>query len=265
MKMVLLFLTCVISVLAGAQMKEGRVVYERTLQMPMRNIANLDPEIAQRIPRSRTDQFELLFADNKSLWQYLPNANADDVTTVSGPGMMIRMSVGNNDITFTDLATGQRLDKRELFDRSFLITDTLTKGNWKMTQESKKILDYTAYKAITQRTVVSPRVSMENGELKRQDVTDTVSVLAWFTPEIPVSAGPDLLGQLPGLILELETNNGQSITRAIEISPKVNVAKIKEPKGGKKMTAVEFQKEREKLAEEMRRNLPAGNIIRMNQ
>ena len=264
MKPVLLLMACVAGLFAGAQMKEGRVVYERTVQIQLPNFRNLDPEMAQRIPRSRTDQFELLFSDNKTLWQYLPSASAEDVTTVAGPGMMIRMAGGTNDVIYTDLVSRSRVDKREMFDRSFLVADSLEKGSWKMTQETKKILGYTAFKAVTQRTVTRPRVTMENGEMKREDVTDTVDVIAWFTPEIPVSAGPDMQGQLPGLILELESNNGQSITRAIEVSPKVNVAKIKEPKGGRKMTAAEFQKEREKMVEEMRRNMPAGNVIRMN-
>jgi predicted metallo-beta-lactamase superfamily hydrolase len=33
---------------------------------------------------------------------------------------------------------------------------------------------------------------------------------------------------------------------------------IKEPKGGKKLTAAEFATEREKLMEEMRKNMPAN-------
>ncbi len=65
------------------------------------------------------------------------------------------------------------------------------------------------------------------------------------------------------MILELDVNNGQSVTKAIEFSPKVAVTKIKEPKDGKHMTAAEFSKEREKMMEEMRKNMPAGNVIRM--
>jgi GLPGLI family protein len=107
-------------------------------------------------------------------------------------------------------------------------------------------------------------MTMENGEMKREVISDTVNVIAWYTTDVPVPAGPAYTGQLPGLILELDVNNGQSITRAIEFSPKVAANKIKEPKDGKKLTAAEFTKEREKLLEEMRKNMPAGNVIRMN-
>jgi predicted metallo-beta-lactamase superfamily hydrolase len=58
-------------------------------------------------------------------------------------------------------------------------------------------------------------------------------------------------------------NNGQCITKAVEFSAKVAANKIKEPGGGKRVTAAEFTKEREKILEEMRKNMPAGNMIRM--
>ena len=69
-------------------------------------------------------------------------------------------------------------------------------------------------------------------------------------------------GQLPGLILELDENNGRTFFKAVEVSPKVSVSKIKEPKDGKKITAAEFDKERDKVMEEMRRNMPNGNGVR---
>ena len=49
-------------------------------------------------------------------------------------------------------------------------------------------------------------------------------------------------------------NNGRNSFKAIEISPKVDVAKVKEPSKGKKATAEEFAKEREKLMQEMMQN-----------
>jgi GLPGLI family protein len=106
-------------------------------------------------------------------------------------------------------------------------------------------------------------MTMENGQMKRDMVADTSRVVAWYTTQVPVPAGPAYAGQLPGLILELDVNNGQSVTKAIEFSPKVAANKIKEPNEGKKMTAAEFSKEREKIMEEMRKNMPQGSTFRM--
>jgi GLPGLI family protein len=107
---------------------------------------------------------------------------------------------------------------------------------------------------------------MVNGEMKREMAMDTTALVAWFATSIPVPAGPqEFGGSLPGLILELDVNNGRTIYKAIELSPKVNLSAIKEPKGGKRMTAAEFSKERDALLEEMRKNNPGGNrTIRIN-
>ena len=130
--------------------------------------------------------------------------------------------------------------------------------------ESKNFLNYKAFKATAQRIGTRMQMSMENGEMKRQQVADTASIIAWFTSDIPVSAGPGTYqGQLPGLILEVEENNGQTVFKAIEVSPKLNASKIKEPKEGKKMTAAEFDKERERVMQEMQKNMPNGMRVRI--
>ena len=54
-------------------------------------------------------------------------------------------------------------------------------------------------------------------------------------------------------------NNGRTSYNAIEFAPKTDVAKIKEPTKGKKMSHAEFVKEREKLMSEMQQN-GGGNM-----
>ena len=109
-------------------------------------------------------------------------------------------------------------------------------------------------------------MNMDNGNLERKEIDDTSTVIAWFATDIPVSAGPaEYQGQLPGLILELDVNNGRQTYKAIEISPKTDVASIKEPAGKKRYTPEEFRKERDKMMEEMQRNNQGGRqVIRMN-
>lgn len=269
MKNILLVTALSFSLYAGAQTKEGKVIYERTIQMgAVRLGGNVPPDIQAQMqaqmPKSRTDQFELLFTSERSLWQYLPSA-ADDGSgnSFSSGGVNIQMRGPSNEITFVDLANGTRLDQREIMDKNFVVTDTVQKLQWKLSDETKTILNFTAHKATATTINQRPRMTMENGEMKREMFNDTVKVVAWYTTDIPVPAGPNYSGQLPGLILELDNNNGQSITKAVEFSPKVSAAKIKEPKDGKKLTAAEFSKERDKMMEEMRKNMPNGNVIRM--
>jgi GLPGLI family protein len=263
MKKLVVFLAVLSSLTGYSQMKEGRVVYERTFQLPAR-IFGGNPDIAAQIPRSRTDQYELLFSNNQSLWQYLPDANGEgdpNTFTANGGGMVIRFAGGSNDISYCNLDKGTRIDQREIADKNYVVTDSVLKLDWKLTGETKQILNFTARKAISQRIGSRMQMTMENGEMKREQVPDTVSIVAWFTTDVPVSVGPTTYqGQLPGLILELDENNGRTSFKAVEVSPKVSVSKIKEPKGGKKITATEFDKERDKVMEEMRRNMPNGQM-----
>lgn len=257
MKKRLLSLSILFSLAVGAQTKEGKVVYERTIQMQIR-IQGMDEEAARRLPRSRTDNFELLFANNQSLWQQLPNADeeANSFGGGGGGGNIMRFNMGMDDIIYLNFETAKRIDKRELNSKSYLVEDSIRKLSWKLTGETKTILGHAAQKATAQRYGKRPQMNMENGVIKRQEVADTSAIVAWFTTDIPVPAGPEFGGQLPGLILELDINKGRIAYKAVELSPKVNTASIKEPKGGKHISAEEYQKESQKVMDEMMKNMP---------
>ena len=255
---------CLISSLVACAQKEGRIVYERVFQLPVRTFRDMDPEIAKQIPKSRTDHYELLFANNQSLWQFLPDASNDGGDhTFGGGGTIIRFAGGNNDVSFHDLTKSTRLDYREVMERSFLVSDSISKLSWKLSDETKTILNHTCRKATSTRVSTRTQMTMENGEMKRTPIQDTAVVVAWYTTDIPVSVGPEYQGQLPGAVLELDFGNGQTLYKAIEYTPKVSTSKIKAPREGKKVTAAEFIKEREKLMEEMQKNMPPGSGMRI--
>lgn len=261
MKQLLLAATLLISFSGFAQMKQGKVVYERTMQLQFRP---RDPNMEVNVPQSRKDHYELAFSSEGSLWQNIPAAEGDG-GTISGPGFVMRVG-GINDVIHFSFATGKRIDQREMFDREFLVEDSVRKLAWKIGDETKDILGHPARKATAQRIEQRPRITMENGEMKRELVWDTSAVVAWFATDVPVPAGPqEFGGSLPGLILELDVNRGRLVYKAIELSPKVNTASIKEPKGGKRVTTEEFNKERDALMEEMRKNNPGGGrrVFRM--
>jgi GLPGLI family protein len=216
------------------------------------------------MPKTRTDKFELSFANNKSLWKRIDEDenNADEA---SGGGMQIRMmTAGQNDIVFHDLTGARKIEQREMFDKNYIITDTIAKLDWKLTGETQKILGHVCQRAVAQRVGTRTAMAMTNGTLEKKEITDTTNIVAWFTSDIPVSVGPDLQGQLPGLILELDIDNGRTVYKALEISPKVDVASIKEPSKGKKVTASEFANERVKMMSEMQKNNQGRNSFFVN-
>lgn len=266
MKKIFLSICLTAGLFAGAQMKEGTVVYERTTQMQRRN---MNPDMANMLPRQRKDNFELLFSNNQSLWRTLQTAeesnNTFSGTSASGQQMSFTMMMPNELIHF-NFDTKKRMDQRELFDREYLVEDSVRTLSWKLSEETKTILGHPVRKATTQRISMRMQMSMENGEMKRQERPDTAEIVAWFATDIPVSAGPgEFQGQLPGLILELDVNKGRQVYTAVELSPKVKASDIKEPKKGKRLTEKEFVEERNKLMEEMRKNMPAGQTMRIIQ
>lgn len=265
MKRLLIASAMLIAIPALAQVKEGKILYERTVQMQIR-INDDNPAFQNMIPKERKDKFELLFTEGKSLWQPVEDDAQNDETAFGDGGgmrMVIRMP-GSNDVLFHNVAESKKVEQRELADKNYIIADSIRKMNWKVAGETKTILGHNCMKATTQRTQENFRMTMDNGEAKREKVIDTMNITAWFATDMPGSFGPDTYqGQLPGTILEIDVNNGRTSFKAIEISPKLDVAKVKEPTKGKKVTQDEFAKEREKMMQEMMKN-GGGPGMRVN-
>jgi GLPGLI family protein len=235
----------------SAQQKEGTVVYQRTMQLQLR--INDDQAIEQMLPKTRTDKFELTFGNNESLWKHVDEEENND--EFGGGGMQIRMvGPGQNDVLFCDFNSARRVEQRELFDKKFIVEDTIQKLNWKLTGESQTLLGHPCQKATAQRIIQRMQMTIDNGKMERKEVADTNNIVAWFTSDIPVSAGPEVQGQLPGLILALDINDGRMVYKALGISSKADLASVKEPTKGKKVTPAQFNDERNKMMDEMQKN-----------
>lgn len=240
-------------------MKEGKVVYENIQQLNFQ-VRGGGPDMPE-LPKSLTRQFELLFSNNQSLWQPLADLNqeANQMAGPSGGPMVNFVRIGGADaVTYHNFEKGIRVSERELPAKTYLVEEPITKLNWKLTDESKAILGHKAFKATADRISTRMVVNMDNGQTTRKEVPDTSKIVAWFAADIPVPAGPDFQGQLPGLILELDINNGRTIFRALELSPKVNASAIKAPSRGKKVSAEDFAKEQTKMMDQMMQNRGGG-------
>ncbi|MEQ1677474.1 MAG: GLPGLI family protein [Chitinophagaceae bacterium] len=252
--------------LVQAQQKQGMVSYERTSQIQM-SFQGMPGGMEQQMPKTRTDKFELTFGNGQSLWKQGEQDGEDDGASFGGEGVQVRMIVaGANDVLFTNFETGKKVEKRELFDKSFIIDDTISTLKWKMTGETKTILGLPCMKATATNIRKRTLMNMDNGKIERKEVEDTANIVAWFTSSIPVSAGPaEYQGQLPGLILEMDIKDGTQTFKATAITEKADLAIIKEPAGKKHYTPEEFRKEREKMMKEMEQNNQGGNrVIRMH-
>jgi len=248
---------------AWAQQQNGRVVYEFTRKMMLHtDVAGGGPGMLAPPSPDQTHviKLEVLFGNNQMLRRSLEDNTPPEFGNDNG--IQFHVGMGDDDITWLNFTESRKVEQKEFAAKQYLVSDSVRKLNWKLTGETKNILGYACQQATTMRSGKRNMISMENGVMNRKEVPDTSNIVAWFTPAIPVSAGPDFEGQLPGLILQIDVN-GNTTYKAVEVSPKVDMASIKEPKKGKKVTAEEFSKERDKTMQEMQRS-GGRNTIRMN-
>lgn len=256
-----------ILMLAGlAQPKEGKVVYDRISKLQF-SFAGMPGGMEQQMPTTRTDRYELTYGNNQSLWKQAEKENEDDGSFQTEGGAQISMVVaGSNDVLYTNLETGKKVESRELMDRNFIVDDTIAKLKWKMAGETKTILGHPCMKATATRTSRRTIMNVDNGVMERKEIDDTSTIIAWFATDMPVPVGPgEFQGQLPGLILEMDIKDGTQLYRAVSIADKADLASIKEPSGKKRYSPAEFRAEREKMLKEMEQNSGGGHrVIRMN-
>ena len=124
-----------------------------------------------------------------------------------------------------------------------------------MSGESKKIGQYTCYKASYIKKVEEKAFSFSNWNQSNQSPKKKkfrdVEVVAWFTPEIPISSGPAFYGGLPGLIMEVTDDKTKILCTKIIMNPKEK-SKIKRPKKGKIINTPDFLVLQDKKRIEMR-------------
>ena len=164
------------------------------------------------------------------------------------------------------------LEEIEFFGKKFLVSDDIDEIKWEMTTEQKKIGNYICFKAIAKKKapfdwsgVFSPPRSRGNKprgdkpkdsaskkpEVKTIDIPKTIDIVAWYAPQIPVSHGPAEYGGLPGLILELTTNQTVLLCSKIVMNPEKK-DEILMPTKGEKVTRNEYDEIVKLKTEEMK-------------
>jgi GLPGLI family protein len=84
-----------------------------------------------------------------------------------------------------------------------------------------------------------------------KETVKTQTITAWYTPQIPVSAGPEGYWGLPGLILEINAGRTTMLCTEIIINPQ-DVVEIKKPSKGKEVSREEYDVMMKQKSEELR-------------
>jgi GLPGLI family protein len=278
MKLFSLLLFTILPILTFSQNFSGQAFYESKTTVDMDNFGNremsedMKKQIAERMKSMLEKTYILTFNKNESIYK-------EDEKLEAGAGAGgFRMMMGSFTAgpQYKNVEKNLLLEEREFFGKQFLISDSLTKLDWKLEKESKQIGQYVAFRATAIKKIDPNDMSMarrrnrdrdsEKKELEEaKDTTETadpfdeievpkeVVVTAWFTPQIPVSNGPGEYSGLPGLILELNVDRTTILCSKIVMNPKV-AESIKPLEKGKEVSREEFNKIVKEKTEEMREN-----------
>ncbi|MFC2096779.1 GLPGLI family protein [Bacteroidota bacterium] len=226
----------------------GTVKYENVTKF-----AYTDPsggqytEFMKTLPKSKTIT-QMLYFDNVSSVFEEENVVKEELSNQMKKAMYFTKA-GQTPSTeiqkvYYNFEKNNKIEQILFMTRMFLIETDFEKKDWKITSESKEILGYKCQKAVS-----------KNGNN---------DIIAWFTTEIPVSAGPAEYIGLPGLVLEVNVNKDQMLITAKSINLKTPGKKqISKPKEGKKISSEDFEKTKAKKIKDWEKNKNNKNVKKL--
>ena len=127
------------------------------------------------MPQFKTGYYRYTFSANKSIYKF---DHWDPILKV--PEFMRKNDEDNS--WFFDFETSKFNMQKTIFGATFITADTISKIDWKISNENMQIAGFNCRKAIGK-------------------VIDSVYVFAYYTDEITIPGGPCTIHGLPGLIL----------------------------------------------------------------
>lgn len=212
MKHLFLFVLITSSTFLFSQNNEGIATYEVTHKIEIKGMSGMDFDLPDETKALR----KLTFKDSVSIFEVIHKERKIEQNN----GYSFHYIEPENQL-YIDRRRKEIKEKKDFMGKTFLISEKHKSIKWHKTSEVKKIGDYFCQLATFRDT--------------------SITINAWFTPQIPNSFGPEKYGDLPGLIVLLVENEGKTIynLKKIEFKP---VDDIKKPKKGKKVTREEYKK-----------------------
>ncbi|WP_342083546.1 GLPGLI family protein [Dyadobacter sp. OTU695] len=195
-----IFMVAISSAPLFAQQLEGEITYERVYHWTKiySRLSYLSNEEKDRIKQTwgNDDEYKqkmtLFFNEKQSYYSY-PKVEENE----SG------WSWTKSDYKiYRNFEKEKRTDIIDMLGKTYIVEDSLKAPSWKVMNKIKEVAGRMCMMAVTEDTV------------KGQKIT------AWFANDLAVSGGPELYSGLPGMILELEINDGEIVVSATEIKMK---------------------------------------------
>lgn len=226
----------------------GIITYQQVLHYSFENIQAAHGENAQTqdwiaaLPKEGTTVQVLNFNSKEALFE------EDDSEKEATPPGLQRAIMYESSLkpprpiiqkVYFDFEKNLKLEQVEYLTRVFLVKSEIEAVPWKLGSEKKKILEYAC---------MSATVTMNDQE-----------IVAWFSPEIPVSLGPSFFGGLPGLILAVERNGETAyVATSVKLTPPAEESFVK-PNKGSILSQEEFEAIQEEKEKEQKENPGVAN------
>ena len=229
MKKILILSSLLFSFLSVfGQNTEGVITFEEKMNLHRRIT---DEAMKARVPEFRSNNMQLVFRGDECIYKAIEEEDDEEANRGGSGGFRFRRP---NVEIYRNYASNKRIELREMGDKKYLIETDMKQPAWKLGTETKKVMGYEC----TQATL--------------SDTARKQEIVAWFTMDLPLAAGPQNFGSLPGLILEADINQGEIMLTAKKIElKKVKDNAIKAPSKGDKVTEEEFRQKRDEM---MKRN-----------
>lgn len=223
MKKIRILILALLAGIPALAQQEGEVTYEKTYRYTKiySRLTYLSNEEKDRMKQTwgNDDEYKekmtLLFNEKKSFYSFQKKEdNEGGYSWRRGEYKFYR-----------DFDKGTKTDVVTMLGKDYIIEDSIKAPAWKVMNKIKEVAGHMCMMAVTEDTV------------KNQKIT------AWFANDIPISAGPELYTGLPGMILEMEINDGDIVVSAIGIKSRpVTAAEIDLPKKlkGKKINEKQY-------------------------
>lgn len=159
----------------------------------------------------KTSYYTLHYNDSLSVFKEFQK-NLDDNDNIEG-------------LFFLDLRTFKANRYFEVNNKKYYLAENIKQHKWRITNESKKILNFTCFKAVTS----VPRRNSSNKKFSLLLNPAFTEIVVWFTNNIPIPIGPSDFYSLPGAILEVSIDNNAIQFQAIQIKKNTSSNDFKVP------------------------------------
>lgn len=216
-KFIISFFVILLSFNVNAQITQGKIIYEKVVQPELpENHENLPTFVLEE--RMKVDTTNMIMTFSSTLSEF---KEEEQNLEFKRRGYSYKYKRGGDKPIYKDLESNSYISQEKIYGKSFIVLDSMPSYQWKMSNHQKKILDYVCIKMTYQDT--------------------SMQMEAWFTPQIPLSFSPNRIGSFPGMVLELNINNGETVMTATKIITDIKEEELPQlPKKGKRLSRAEF-------------------------